>query len=469
MAEAPLPPNDNFADAPPIASRRSPGPLRTDAATSEAGEPSPCGGIGNTIWYSFTPGADVTLTADTFGSNFDTVLAAYTGTSLSNLTAIACNDQPARMKQSRITFAAHGRHDHLLPGGWLHLAATGNLTFNVAVAPPPPNDNFATALPARLSPVHPSLSTAAQRPKLGALALRQHRQHRLVLVHTWRQRQHYGEHLWQRLRHGTGRLHGNIAFQPDAVACNDQAGGRNSRGTPFAAQAGTTIFIQVGGFQATANSGNLTFTWQRRHRRRTTISPTPPRSPLCLSPVSLITRWTPRRRWRALALRGHRQDRLVFVHTWRRRHYHGGHLRQRFRHVTGRLYGNIAFQPDGGRLQRSARPHDAVADLSSSPAGTTIFFQVGGLFGETGNLTFNVAQAPPPPNDSFAPMVRVGILRSRRTSGTALRRPRRGSRVTRSSPWSPTDPRRCWAPRSMRCPTQTAARHLQWTRSKRAG
>ena len=68
----PLARNDDFANAIPVASLPfSDGPSTTNA-TTEPGEPSPCAGVANTVWYSFTPGADVSITANTFGSDYDT-------------------------------------------------------------------------------------------------------------------------------------------------------------------------------------------------------------------------------------------------------------------------------------------------------------------------------------------------------------------------------------------------------------
>ncbi len=45
----------------------------------------------HSVWYAFTATSDGVLTANTFGTSFNTVLSAYTGT-CSNLTEIACNN-----------------------------------------------------------------------------------------------------------------------------------------------------------------------------------------------------------------------------------------------------------------------------------------------------------------------------------------------------------------------------------------
>ncbi len=73
-----IPPvNDNRANAFIAAPLPYTDTQDTTVASEEVGEPILCGGvvIGRTVWYSFTPTHDVNVTASTFGSNFDTVLA----------------------------------------------------------------------------------------------------------------------------------------------------------------------------------------------------------------------------------------------------------------------------------------------------------------------------------------------------------------------------------------------------------
>lgn len=84
------PPNDNFANAETVTLPFY-GFAATFGATTELGEPSPCGSIGATVWYRYVADITTTLNAQAFGS-FDTVLAAYTGSSLATLTVIACDD-----------------------------------------------------------------------------------------------------------------------------------------------------------------------------------------------------------------------------------------------------------------------------------------------------------------------------------------------------------------------------------------
>ena len=98
----PGPPNDNFADATSIFDIPYTATQGTTAATLEPFEPNfVCAPAVSSVWFAFTPGSDVTVQADTFGSNYDTVLAAFTGTGLGDLQNVGCNDQ-AGGSQSRL-------------------------------------------------------------------------------------------------------------------------------------------------------------------------------------------------------------------------------------------------------------------------------------------------------------------------------------------------------------------------------
>ena len=88
------PPNDDFVNA--IALTNVPGSVTCSnvRATKEPGEPNHADNEGgHSVWYRFAtnvvPGA---LSLDTQGSDFDTLLAVYTGDSVSNLTLVASSD-----------------------------------------------------------------------------------------------------------------------------------------------------------------------------------------------------------------------------------------------------------------------------------------------------------------------------------------------------------------------------------------
>jgi hypothetical protein len=76
-------------------------------ATKEPGEPNHAENPGGkSLWYCWTAPTNQPVTFDTLGSTFDTLLAVYTGSSVSNLTLMASNDDIAGWtnRQSRVTF-----------------------------------------------------------------------------------------------------------------------------------------------------------------------------------------------------------------------------------------------------------------------------------------------------------------------------------------------------------------------------
>lgn len=103
----------------------------TGSATRETGEPQPCGHIASTVWYALTPTADSTVYVDTYGSDFDTVVAAYTGSSLTNLGLVECNDDIAAGAEvrSQIAFDIHAGQTYYIQAGGFD-GRTGTLQVN---------------------------------------------------------------------------------------------------------------------------------------------------------------------------------------------------------------------------------------------------------------------------------------------------------------------------------------------------
>ena len=100
--------NDNFQSCAPLPG--AVGLIRdyTIYATAEFGEPAHADNAAiHSLWYCWTAPFTGPVTFDTDGSLFDTVLAVYTGSSLSALTRVAANDnyQPP-WTTSRLTFNA---------------------------------------------------------------------------------------------------------------------------------------------------------------------------------------------------------------------------------------------------------------------------------------------------------------------------------------------------------------------------
>ena len=100
LAVLTAPANDAFADA-----LRLSGPRRVRGsnvvATSELGEPEHFGGGGHSVWFRYRARRTQTLTFDTLGSTFDTVLAIYRG-DLGRLRRITRDDDGGPGLTSRI-------------------------------------------------------------------------------------------------------------------------------------------------------------------------------------------------------------------------------------------------------------------------------------------------------------------------------------------------------------------------------
>jgi hypothetical protein len=129
------PPNDDFDDAIVIAALPFNDTGNTEEATTAVDDPD-CVGRAHTIWYSFTPAADMRIEGNTFGSDYDTTLSAYTG-ARGSLERIACNDDSGSL-QSRIRFdAAAGVTLHFMVGSFDE-APGGNLVMSIFQAPPLP-------------------------------------------------------------------------------------------------------------------------------------------------------------------------------------------------------------------------------------------------------------------------------------------------------------------------------------------
>jgi enamine deaminase RidA (YjgF/YER057c/UK114 family) len=82
----------------------------TYGAVSEPGEPVHCGVVGGaSVWYTYTAPDNGTVYMNTEGSDFDTILAVYTGpgTSFSTLVPVACDNNSGRDgRTSKLSFAA---------------------------------------------------------------------------------------------------------------------------------------------------------------------------------------------------------------------------------------------------------------------------------------------------------------------------------------------------------------------------
>src|SRR4029077_19101756 len=94
LAVAAAPSNDACAAATVIATAPFTTTLDTSEATTAPDDPPPSCIVepnSASVWYEFTPASTGTITVDTFGSDYDTVLTAHLG-GCGDLAEVACND-----------------------------------------------------------------------------------------------------------------------------------------------------------------------------------------------------------------------------------------------------------------------------------------------------------------------------------------------------------------------------------------
>jgi hypothetical protein len=153
VGSAPPPPNDAFASAQPLSGSDASREADTNRkATKEVGEPAHAGNPGGaSVWYSWTAPADGPVAVDTAGSDFDTVLAVYTGTSVGSLAEITANDDviPGSDQTSKVTFTgSSGQTYRIAVDGFKEAgdAPVGEVRLHLlGTEPAPPNDAFASA------------------------------------------------------------------------------------------------------------------------------------------------------------------------------------------------------------------------------------------------------------------------------------------------------------------------------------
>jgi hypothetical protein len=141
--------NDEPEQAQIVAPSRLPQRFQLDLryATSED-DPSPScfGSFSRSVWYRLPPtGTSRAVAVDTFGSDFDTVLALYAG-ELGELAEVACNDDFSS-PQSRLVWQADGVSTYYLMAAAFQSVPAGRLRLNFSQGYIPANDSAAHASP----------------------------------------------------------------------------------------------------------------------------------------------------------------------------------------------------------------------------------------------------------------------------------------------------------------------------------
>ena len=142
---AAAPANDDIGDARAIGVGRTIQGTINDA-TKQRGEPRHANSLATrSVWYRFRTQRRVALGLSTCSSDFDTVLAVYTGRSLRSLRAVEFNnDGCGAGGGSRVTFTARpGRVYRIAVAGF---APRGRFRLRTERVDVPPNDDFADAV-----------------------------------------------------------------------------------------------------------------------------------------------------------------------------------------------------------------------------------------------------------------------------------------------------------------------------------
>ncbi|TXT39234.1 MAG: hypothetical protein FD138_122, partial [Planctomycetota bacterium] len=110
--------------------------VNNSTATSEVGEPYHAGiNGGYSVWWLWTPVSGGSVTIDTSGSNFDTLLAVYSGpgvfVSFAGLTPVASNDDSGGTRQSSVTFVATAGTSYYIAVDGYH-GAFGDIHLNLS-------------------------------------------------------------------------------------------------------------------------------------------------------------------------------------------------------------------------------------------------------------------------------------------------------------------------------------------------
>jgi hypothetical protein len=98
------------------------------------------------VWWTWTAPEDADIEMSTLGSDFNTCLAVYTGTALTNLAVLKCSAEEVfgnnGVNTSRLTLKANAGTDYQIAVNGIS-DAHGMIQLNIFRSAPPTNDNFA--------------------------------------------------------------------------------------------------------------------------------------------------------------------------------------------------------------------------------------------------------------------------------------------------------------------------------------
>ncbi len=137
-----IPANDDFDNAVEITALPFTDNLNTSEATAPPEEPADPNDPGvcfvgsHTVWYQFTPSQNMRINANTFGSDYDTGIAVFTGSAIDALSLVICNDDAitGQFVQSNVNFDAVAGETYFFMVGSFGDSPGGNLIFRVDVS-----------------------------------------------------------------------------------------------------------------------------------------------------------------------------------------------------------------------------------------------------------------------------------------------------------------------------------------------
>jgi hypothetical protein len=141
----PAPVNDRLNFAVNLLGTSLTATANSSSATRETGEPDHAGlPGGSSVWWRWTANTTGPVAINTIGSNFDTLLAVYTGAAFGSLVSVASNDEDGGSGTSSLTFNAVAGTAYLIAVDGF-FGDAGDIVLNLATVPEAPNDRFSAA------------------------------------------------------------------------------------------------------------------------------------------------------------------------------------------------------------------------------------------------------------------------------------------------------------------------------------
>jgi hypothetical protein len=162
-AMASPPPNDDFDQATVVSALPFTNELDTTEASSALDDPTDCFGVSGekSVWYVYTPSHDLKVQVDTYGSEYETYITAYTGVRGSLSFVPPCSASSGGLLYSRLFVSlTEGVTYYIeISGG---APAGGQFRFNVHdISQPAVNDDITNAVPVGTFPFTDGSNTIA--------------------------------------------------------------------------------------------------------------------------------------------------------------------------------------------------------------------------------------------------------------------------------------------------------------------